>query len=465
MSVSRPIGPSGPLTQSELEVYRYALHADGDHVVSVASLPKWVRVKLPRESGESSLERLADAGLLQRLEASPGIDSREATRYLLPTTRAGFLRAAQAYLAALPNSCGDDWKQAGSYFLASRYGLKHLTPDLVGEVLSSKGIQNPSIIAPLLGLIQISPSAFLGFVGEWSPVESQSSGGSSGIEAIEHLIYRWVFACINDLAVLRVVPDSGVVMRASVRPEHSLAQRHEPPLLELLFWDGTVIGLEAGFNTEHLYYQGEDDAPDQIAEVERNPENCWVEIWMDHTGPSWGEKGLEAALGYRFENSELLKRVVTESGVPGRSNRRPPLLRRMATLGDAILATYVTTELLRRMKSPTARQIHDTRKQVVNNQNLASIARRLELPVDVLSHFEPRGSPRWAEEEAHMLGDSVEALIGAAYVDGGLKAANTACANLIRRRLEELAPTRLHGFLGENHAENAPPPPENDSDD
>jgi hypothetical protein len=250
-----------------LEVYRCALSDDGGHELSVAALPEWVLGKLPPDSRQASLERLAQAGLLQHVEAATKTDSGEATKYALPTTRAGFLRGVQAYLAVLPSSPGDRWKQLGSYFLGSRYALKHLTPELVRDVLSARGIQNPSIVKPILGLIQISPSAFLGFVGEWSPVESQPSRGLSGIGAIEHLVYRWVFACIDDLAVLRNVPESGVVMRASIRPEHTLAQRHEPPLLELVFWDGTVIGLEAGFDTEHLYYQGEDDPPDQILDL------------------------------------------------------------------------------------------------------------------------------------------------------------------------------------------------------
>jgi ribonuclease-3 len=328
----------------------------------------------------------------------------------------------------------------GSYFLGSRYGVEHLKPDLVEEILASRGLKTPALVRPLLGIIQISPSAFLGFVGDWKPVESESGEADAGHAAIEHLIYRWVFDCIGDLAVTRLVPDMGDVMRASVRPEHTLAQRHEPPLLELWFKDGTVIGFEAGFDTDHEFYQGDGDAPEDVHEIERNPENCWVEIWMDHVPPAWGDQGLEARMGYSFERPELLKQILAESAVPGSKNKRPPLLKQAATLGDAILETYVTTELLRRKRDMTSQQINDLRKQVVKNETLAALAVKLDLPVEVRFPYAPPGSLSWNEERIGMLGDSVEALIGAAYMDGGLKGAFTVTSKLMQEPLAEAAP-------------------------
>ncbi len=151
---------------------------------------------------------------------------------------------------------------------------------------------------------------------------------------------------------------------------------------------------------------------------------------------------MEAKLGYGFDQPENLKRLIEESKVPGTKQKRPPFHKQAETLGDAILGAYVTTELLRRVKGITSESLHEKRKLVVGNAPLSKIAKRLGLQVTVDSPFVRPGSRRATEEVDEMLGGTVEALIGGAYMDGGLKAAHTVLGQLTRESLEEVAPTR-----------------------
>jgi hypothetical protein len=444
--MTAPSTPESPvsLTETEGDFFRHILRGNSDEPVSVHSLSKWIVEKYTPEGVSAILEKLVSVGLLERSFTGATETSNPPKSYALPSTSDGFVKLARTYIAGLRESHEDGWRHLGCYFLSSAYARSHLTTELVNGIITQRGVAAPNLERPILGLIEISPTALLDFLGPWEPVEPRAGSSGWGIGAVEHLIYRWVFDCIADLAVTRTVPDYGDVMRASVRPEHTLAQRHDPPLLELCLWDGTVIGFEAGFDTDHEYYQGEDDGPDDITEIERNPENCWVEIWKDHIPPRWGEQGLEARLGYSFDKPELLKQILAESVVPGTKNKRPSFLKQTATLGDAILESYVTTELLRRKKDLTAQQINDLRKQVVKNETLAALAMKLGLGVDIQFPYAPPGSPSWVEEKSGMLGDSLEALIGVAYLDGGLKGASAVAEKLMRERLEEVAPLHLH---------------------
>jgi Ribonuclease-III-like len=435
--------PAMMLTETDADLFRTILAFHPDSPLTVQSLPTWQIRKYSCAGAAASLERMVSAGLLERSAPNASVDSAPAGSYVLPASREGFVRLVQTYFSLLARSTDDGGRQLGSYFLATTYAHQHLTIEFVRAALEERGVMLPELTQPVHGLIQISPTALSDFLGPWKPWDPELGRVSSGIDTVEHLLYRWVFDCINDLAETRTVPGHGNVMRASVRPEHTLAQRHEPPLLELCFYDGSIIGFEAGFDTEHLYYQGEDDAPDDIHEVERNPENCWAEVWKDRAPPTWRDQGLEAKLGYSFEDSSLLKQLVEESLIPGVKSKRPRLVKQSATLGDAILEAYLTTELLRRRHHASAQELHEMRKKLAANEKLAQIARGIGLRVQVAFPYEP-GSPRLAKEETEMLGDSVEALIGAAYKDGGLKAAHRVARNLLRDSLEEVAPTRRH---------------------
>ncbi|EQD44717.1 ribonuclease III, partial [mine drainage metagenome] len=301
-------------------------------------------------------------------------------------------------------------------------------------------VEKRVLVDPILALIQISPTAQKTFLGDWTPYESESVASDEPLDMVEHLVYRLVFDAIRDLANTRTVPPDGVVREARVSGVSNLAQRHEPPLLELVLRDDDILGFNAGFDTEHLFYQGEDDGPEDMAEATRNPEDCWVDVWWDHCPPSWSDPSFGAKIGYSFEDPMLLNRILEESAVPGTKKDRPITFKQAAWLGDNILDAWATSALLVRLNSERVKDLDLLRQRLTSNEALARIARQLGLRVT------PRTQPSAGEAamrdaEEGMLGDSVEALVGAAYMDGGLKAAHAVAKRLMMRPLEAVAPT------------------------
>lgn len=296
------------------------------------------------------------------------------------------------------------------------------------------------LVKPILALAQVSPEAFAVLRGDWQVYEPMGISSDGALDQVEHLVFRMVFAAIRELSESRTVPDESIVREVRVSGVSNLAQRHGPPLLEVVLKDDSIVGYNAGFDTNHLFYQGEDDGPEGIGEVPRNPEDCWVEVWWDQCPPSWSEQSFEGSIGYRFEDKALLKQVLEESSRPGRKRKRPILFRQAAWLGDRILGEWTVSTLLARLNSEKAKDLDQLREQLTSNAALARVGRKLGLTVTVQPGY-PSGNPRKVEAEEGMLGDSVEALIGAAYLDGGLKAAHAVTKRIMMRPLEALVPT------------------------
>lgn len=315
-------------------------------------------------------------------------------------------------------------------------------PALTQEVLERHydTIESRVLVKPILALAQVSPEAFAVLRGDWQAYEPMGISSDGALDMVEHLVFRMVFAAIRELSENRMVPDESFVRDARVSGVSNLAQRHGPPLLEFVLKDDSIIGYSAGFDTNHLFCQGEDDGPEDIGEVTRNPEDCWVEVWWDHCPPSWSEQSFEGSIGYSFEDKDLLRQVLQESNQPGRKRKRPTLFRQVAWLGDRILGEWTVSTLLARLDSEKAKDLDGLREQLTSNAALALVGRKLGLTVAVQPDY-PSGDRRKEDVEEGMLGDSVEALIGAAYLDGGLKAAHAVTKRIMMRPLEALVPT------------------------
>ena len=314
-------------------------------------------------------------------------------------------------------------------------------PALTQEVLERHyfTIEPRVIVQPFLALAQVSREALAVLLGDWQVYEPMGISNDGAIDMVEHVLFRMVFAAIRDLSESRTVPDESVVREARVSGVSNLAQRHGPPLLEIVLKDNSIIGYNAGFDTSHLFYQGEDDGPEDVAEVMRNPEDCWVDVWWDCQPPSYGDQSLEGRIGYSFDDSGILKRLLLESEALGTKVDRPPMFKQAAWLGDMILNAWTTSALLARMTSERTNKLAPIRDKLVSNESLAVIGRAFGLKVNPKTQS-TAGEEAMRAAETGMLGDSVEALIGAAYMDGGLKAAHRVVWRIMMRPLEAVAP-------------------------
>lgn len=125
---------------------------------------------------------------------------------------------------------------------------------------------------------------------------------------------------------------------------------------------------------------------------------------------------LEERFGIRFKNRELIKIALTHSSAGlGISNER------LEFLGDSVLQLVVSRHLYRRAPSLDEGELTKLRARFVNKNTLAQVALRAHLD-DLLTLGDSLKKPGEAPQLS-ILADAYEALIGAIYLDRGMKMA------------------------------------------
>jgi ribonuclease-3 len=120
---------------------------------------------------------------------------------------------------------------------------------------------------------------------------------------------------------------------------------------------------------------------------------------------------LQQRLGYRFTQPALLTRALTHRSAGSDHNER------LEFLGDAVLQTAVSALLYERFAGSDEGDLTRVRAHLVREDSLHRLALALGLPeVLRLSDGEARGG---GAQRPSILADALEALIGAAYLDGG----------------------------------------------
>lgn len=127
---------------------------------------------------------------------------------------------------------------------------------------------------------------------------------------------------------------------------------------------------------------------------------------------------LEARLGYRFADPELLDRALTHSSAISPGRRVAESYQRLEFLGDRVLGLVVADLLYRRFPKANEGELSRSLNALVRKETCASIARELDLGRE-LNLGESEARTGGAQKEA-ILGDVAEAVIGAVYCDGGL---------------------------------------------
>jgi ribonuclease III len=120
---------------------------------------------------------------------------------------------------------------------------------------------------------------------------------------------------------------------------------------------------------------------------------------------------LQERLGYRFTQPVLLTRALTHRSAGADHNER------LEFLGDAVLQTAVSALLYERFAGSDEGDLTRVRAHLVREDSLHRLALALGLPEVVrLSEGEARGG---GAQRPSILADALEALIGAAFLDGG----------------------------------------------
>lgn len=135
---------------------------------------------------------------------------------------------------------------------------------------------------------------------------------------------------------------------------------------------------------------------------------------------------LQQRLGYRFLQPGLLTRALTHRSAGTDHNER------LEFLGDAVLQTAISALLYERFAGSDEGDLTRVRAHLVREESLHRAALALGLPDAMrLSEGEARGG---GAQRPSILADAVEAIIGAAFLDGGFDRA----AELVRRLFGEI---------------------------
>ena len=133
-------------------------------------------------------------------------------------------------------------------------------------------------------------------------------------------------------------------------------------------------------------------------------------------------QSLQQRLGYRFTQPALLARALTHRSYSADHNER------LEFLGDAVLQTTVSAMLYERFAGSDEGDLTRVRAHLVREDSLHRVALALGLPeVLRLSEGEARGG---GAQRPSILADALEALIGAAYLDGGFAPAQALVQHL-----------------------------------
>lgn len=132
---------------------------------------------------------------------------------------------------------------------------------------------------------------------------------------------------------------------------------------------------------------------------------------------------LEKKLGVKFKDQNVLRQaLVHRSYLNEHKNFKLEHNERLEFLGDAVLELSVTDFLFRNYNRPEG-EMTNWRSALVNSNNLSKIAARLGVDDYLfLSRGEAKDTGRARE---YILGNAMEALIGAIYMDQGYEAADT----------------------------------------
>ena len=151
-------------------------------------------------------------------------------------------------------------------------------------------------------------------------------------------------------------------------------------------------------------------------------------------------KDLEAALGYRFQNIQLLQNALTHSSYANERWHNSLLSNeRLEFLGDSVLGMLVAEYLYHSFPNRPEGELTRMRADMVCEQTLAAAANKIGIGEHLLlGHGEEQGGGR---SRNSILADAMESVIAACFLDGGLGAALTVVQKFI---LVEVPVTRLH---------------------
>ncbi|PKO91893.1 MAG: ribonuclease III [Betaproteobacteria bacterium HGW-Betaproteobacteria-1] len=145
--------------------------------------------------------------------------------------------------------------------------------------------------------------------------------------------------------------------------------------------------------------------------------------------------GLERLIGYQFKQQSLLQQALTHRSHGSLNNER------LEFLGDGVLNFIIAHQLYLRFRDLSEGDLSRMRAQLVKEPTLGEVALGLNLGDHLRLGEGELKSGGWRRPS--VLADALEAIIGAAYLDGGFEAAEQMVIRLFTPLLEKLDPKAI----------------------
>lgn len=147
---------------------------------------------------------------------------------------------------------------------------------------------------------------------------------------------------------------------------------------------------------------------------------------------------VEKKIGYKFRNRSLLEEALTHRSYRFENSGVDADNERLEFLGDSVLGLILSAHLFLEFKNSREGVLTSMRSQVASGKMLAEIARETGLGEYLRLGRGEDGSG--GRRRSSLLANALEALLGAAYIDGGLKASCKIFTAVILPRCSEMEP-------------------------
>ena len=145
-------------------------------------------------------------------------------------------------------------------------------------------------------------------------------------------------------------------------------------------------------------------------------------------------KRLEDKIEYIFDDSQILSRALTHR------SHSPENYERLEFLGDAVLDMVLSEKLYNHFTEIEEGRLSRIRAHLVNQKALAEIARSIELDSHLILG---KGEKTTGKNRDSILSDSLEAILGGVYIDGGFESVKLVIENLFDNVIGPVSYTHL----------------------
>lgn len=128
-------------------------------------------------------------------------------------------------------------------------------------------------------------------------------------------------------------------------------------------------------------------------------------------------EGLEERIGYRFRNAGLLAEALRHASLLGEEGGASSY-QRLEYLGDAVLNLCVAELTFHRFPEAGEGELSNARSAVISNRNLFRVGRAIGIPETLRT--DPSVREKGGGVTPKMIADTVEAITGAIFLDGGM---------------------------------------------